>query len=553
MSETKTVPAGICAGAVAALLATGALGSIEMTWSNNPVSSSWNAVLNWLPPGGETPSVPDASDEAAYIKDYSGVPTTVDLDVSPTIDYLHLENPNGTLHLNGNTLSLAGPGLSVNGGLIVADPGLSTLRGSFWNMGDIELDPGSLLILDGPEVANAGVIFVNTGPGVADSAVLMFEGHVMLGHPVIPGGEVVLNGTDTQPASFEVAALSSLTNLAGHTIRGHGFVQGELTNEGVIEADPGASLMVASDLFTNRGTMNVTTLSAGSLYVEAGNIDVSGGLYSSTVVLDGGCTLAIGDPIILFGAWAVIDGTLAAAGGVELLNGTWLSGTGSVAGDVVNTSGALAPGGSAGTLEVDGVYAQDVGGRLVVELGGTAAGEYDVLSVTGVASLAGELEINALRGFVAPSVGQSFTILAAQGGISNGDTFDVLTPEWGTFTDTYDYPAGTVTITVDSWPPCVVEDVNRDGAVGIGDFLQMLAEWGRGRGGLSPAPGGLGRDLLVAGKGSNLLENMDLRIRLDGPAAVQYPNRTLSKRDCQGGRRPCGPNGSKSSRRRFMP
>jgi hypothetical protein len=495
MRQKKKVPAGFCAVAVAGLVPAAASGSVEMTWSNNPVSAGWNEVLNWVPPAGQLPSVPDTPDEAAYIRNYGGIPTTITLDISPTIDYLDLENPQATLHLSGRTLSLVGPGASLNAGLIVADPGLNTISGSFWNLGDIEIDDGGLLIINGPHVQNTGLVLVNTGPGTADSAVIRVEGNVLLGHAGIPGGELVLNGTETQPAAIEIAPFASLTNLAGHTIRGYGFLQGEVTNEGVIEADPGAKLDLTCNIFINRGTTSATSLGGGTVHVQEGTVEVSEDLSAVTTIVDAGCTLSVVDLIFNSGGSMTVDGTLSAGGGLKLVNGGELNGSGSVQGDVLNFSGTVSPGSSVGTIEL-GSYTQKGGGRLVVELGGTQAGEYDVLSVTGMAGLDGELEINAVRGFVAPSVGQAFTILVAQGGITDGETFDVLTPEWGSFSDSYDYGAGTVTITVDSWPPCVIEDVNRDGEVGVNDFLQMLAEWGPCPPG-GPCPSDVSGDLVV--------------------------------------------------------
>jgi hypothetical protein len=475
--DEKTLPGAVCATAVAGLISLSAVGSVEMTWSENPVSTSWSDVQNWVPPAGDLPSVPDTPQEAAYIKDFGGVPTTIILDVSATIDYLYLENPQGTLHLAGYVLSLVGPGTSINDGVIVADPDVCTITGSFWNMGDVELEPGSFMILGGPEVANAGVILVNSGPGNGESAVLRFQGDVALGHPEIPNGELVLNGTETQAAAVEVGISSLLTNLANHTIRGHGFLQGDVTNEGVIEVDPGARLEITCNVFINRGATNASALGGGTVHVQAGTVDVTGALAAVTIIVDAAGAITVGDLIFQYGGSMTIDGTLAAEGGVELMSGALMNGSGSVQGEVLNVSGTVGPGRSVAMFEI-GSYTQQADGRLVIDLGGTQPGEYDVLSVVGTADLAGELEINALRGFVAPQVGQAFTILTAQGGISKGDTFDALVGEWGTFSDSYDYEAGTVTITVESWPLCVVEDVNRDGEVSVNDFLQMLAAWG---------------------------------------------------------------------------
>jgi hypothetical protein len=490
MTHKGTVPTAVCAAAVSGLIAPGAVGSIEMTWSAEPVSTSWNEVLNWVPPAGEAPSVPDTPQEAALVADLGG-PATVTLDLNATIDYLHLDDPEGTLHLNGYTLTLVGPGSSSNAGLIVADPDINTIDGSFWNLGDLELEPSSLLILRGPEVLNTGVILVNTGPGVADSAVLLIEGEVALGHEALPGGELVLNGTALQPASVEVSPLSLLTNRPGHTIRGYGFLQGEVVNDGVIAADPGAVLQVTCTLFVNTGTASVTSLGGGTTHVQSGTVDVSAALTPITTIVDAGAAVTVGDLVYKYGGSMTINGTLSAAGGVELVSGAALTGAGSVQGDVLNTSGTVGPGSSVGTIEL-GSYTQQADGRLVVELGGTQSGQYDVLSVTGAAGLAGELQIDACRGFVAPPIGQTFTILEAAGGIAEGDAFDVLSPEWGSFSDSYDYEAGTATITVESWPPCVVEDVNRDGTVSVNDLLQVLSEWGPCPDG--PCPGDVSGD-----------------------------------------------------------
>ena len=310
----------------------------------------------------------DTPDEAAYIKNYGGIPTTITLNISPTIDYLDLENPQATLHLGERTLSLVGPGASLIAGLIVADPGLNTISGSFWNLGDIEIDAGGLLIVNGPQVQNTGVVLVNTGPGSADSAVIRVEGNVALGHAVIPGGELVLNGTETQPAAIEIAPLASLTNLAGHAIRGYGFLQGEVTNEGVIEADPGAKLDLTCNIFINRGTTSVTSLGGSTVHVQDGTVELSEELTAVTTIVDAGGTLTVGDLIFNNGGSMTVDGTLSAGSGVELMNGGELNGSGSVQGDVLNSSGTVAPGSSVGMIDV-GSYTQQGGGRLAARRG----------------------------------------------------------------------------------------------------------------------------------------------------------------------------------------
>jgi outer membrane autotransporter protein len=75
--------------------------------------------------------------------------------------------------------------------------------------------------------------------------------------------------------------------------------------------------------------------------------------------------------------------------------------------------GTLAPGASAGTLTVNGSYSQDGNSTLAIEIGGTSgSGVFDLLSVSGSASLAGSLSVSLLNN---PSltVGDMFTVLSA--------------------------------------------------------------------------------------------------------------------------------------------
>ena len=93
------------------------------------------------------------------------------------------------------------------------------------------------------------------------------------------------------------------------------------------------------------------------------------------------------------------------------LNGS-LIGVGTVTGNVIN-GGQVSPGGvgKAGVLNITGNYTQNAGGILNIDLGGTTAGtQFDQLAVTGVASLAGTLNVGPINGF-SPSNGNSFKVL----------------------------------------------------------------------------------------------------------------------------------------------
>jgi hypothetical protein len=74
-------------------------------------------------------------------------------------------------------------------------------------------------------------------------------------------------------------------------------------------------------------------------------------------------------------------------------------GTGTISGAVLNTGGMVKPGDTPGTLTINGNYTQGSGGTLTIELGGSAAGNYSVLDVTGRASLQGTVDFTTVNGF----------------------------------------------------------------------------------------------------------------------------------------------------------
>jgi len=99
------------------------------------------------------------------------------------------------------------------------------------------------------------------------------------------------------------------------------------------------------------------------------------------------------------------------------VGGDFIFNGGTVSADAINFSIAVGSGcaldvGKTGMETViAGDYAQAVGGQLVVEIGGTAAGlQHDTLSISGQASLGGDLQLSIVDGFI-PTLGDSFELL----------------------------------------------------------------------------------------------------------------------------------------------
>ena len=95
-----------------------------------------------------------------------------------------------------------------------------------------------------------------------------------------------------------------------------------------------------------------------------------------------------------------------------------LVGQGTISGDLTNAS-EFTPGRS---FNIGGNYVQQIGGTLSIDVAGTAAGEFDVISVAGTANLLGELNV-VLEGEFGPSPSDPnlvfMTFASSSGGFSS--------------------------------------------------------------------------------------------------------------------------------------
>jgi len=237
----------------------------------------------------------------------------------------------------------------------------------------------------------------------------------------------------------------STSNSGTLSITGGTFAAtGGITNSKTLTEAAGSTITIGGAL-TNGGTMTTagTVNMNGGSASNSGTLSITGGTFgpssttsfsftnSGTFDVAAGSTFKTGSAgsVTQTAGTTTDDGTITAGTGGLDLNGGSLIGKGTINGNVTNgnstSGGTITPGNSTsalGTLTDNGTFTQSSKGSLDINIGGTAAGTFDVLNIKGAATLAGTLNAALVGGFTA-TIGQSFTIMD-------------FTSHTGTFSDT---------------------------------------------------------------------------------------------------------------------
>ena len=175
------------------------------------------------------------------------------------------------------------------------------------------------------------------------------------------------------------------------------------------------------------------TITANTIVLGIGNGNATG-----TIIQEGG-TLTVGS-IVHGGGTAVVNWT----------GGTLTADSIDIGVELNSEAGRLAPGGvlAVGATDIAGDYTMDDASALGIDIASLAA--FDFVNVAGKASVAGDLEVATLAGYVA-GAGDSFLIL--QAGELEGRFNEPIDGSNSAFTSAanrwvalYDYDAGTVTL-----------------------------------------------------------------------------------------------------------
>lgn len=362
----------------------------DFAWTGAAANDNWDTPTNW---NGAV--VPDSND-VTFVG--SGANVIVGLpfpDGGTTVGALIIDGSGGTV--------------SVNAGVTFRTDGMA--RGT--NLG------GGGLYNFGIGNSAGATPSTLTGDGNTEHT-----GAIYLGSSNLTGAGTTLFSGDVavRMAAGRTAAIDRAVTSTGTTTWTAGNAQGDLVitgsweNQGTFNRNQNN----ANGEMQLNGTGTFTNAASGILNVSGNNdfVVTGGGTFNNSGAINiNGTELDVTG--VTFNALAGSSVTL--SGGGELLGGTTfdnasLSGSGTVVGNfVVQNGGQIAPGNSPGTLTVTGDLAVDAS-TLTIELGGTGAGEFDVLDVSGALDFTG-----------GSTVAVQFFAPLDLGTIADGDTFDIIT------------------------------------------------------------------------------------------------------------------------------
>ena len=170
----------------------------------------------------------------------------------------------------------------------------------------------------------------------------------------------------------------------------------------------GATITGGGNTTVNGVTLNV----AGATTINT-NLVVTNSNVNGVLNVQSGTTLTLTGGFTSSGTTSLLGGTITSVQPLNLQFGM-LTGSGIINANV-NNSGTISPGGSAGSLTINGGLSLLNGSKIVMEIGGLTQGtEFDYLDVNGAVGLDGILELHMINGFQSKiNPKESFTILSS--------------------------------------------------------------------------------------------------------------------------------------------
>ncbi|HAL68265.1 MAG TPA: autotransporter outer membrane beta-barrel domain-containing protein, partial [Pseudomonas sp.] len=329
--------------------------------------------------------------------------------------------------------------------------------GTFRNRNDLSLSDGAVLTSDSMALGSANVSR-NTQVNVSGEGTRLATRAMTLGTTTSSTILTLSNGAELSSTDgIDISELTSINSAARGTLSIGGAVvrddartdidaisagtaqaAGRLDPQTAIRFGAGSGALAFNHTDSNLQVNNRIS-GAGRVYAFSGDTTLSGdltGLSGSTVVHGGRLVLGgdvdqtnpRGTSLLSVGnGTLVVNGTVGhtdASGNysnrAQVLAGGVLAGNGQVGSTQVASGGTLSPGEAAlGTLNIKGDLDMAEGSRYAADIAGN--GGSDRVNVSGSATLRGtRVDVTTLNDAQSYQTGQTYTLLAAQGGVVEG-------------------------------------------------------------------------------------------------------------------------------------
>jgi fibronectin-binding autotransporter adhesin len=454
-----------------AILATSSVKALAANriWDGGGADDKFSTAQNW-----DTDTAPVSGDHLEFPLSVTGTAPTNDM-TSASFAGIDITGTGGDggYTITGNSFTLTGDmniaadtndeidnNITVSAARVIttASNSILTFQGTIDGSGSISKSGTGQLWLNGANTSYSGAITVNAGSLLAGDVGALGTNAGTTTVNANADVTYVICGvtTATIPESFTLDGSSSLTTGSAPSAKLAIFVESCTGGGG-----PSYDEVFGYDKANTQTTMtgNITLATTDATIGTNGTVTFTGSLngsyhmklmpgYAGTLVVQGSSnststangtykadtlTTTVSDShsgyavLILGGNEVIITGTR----GAVTVDGGILKGNGTV-GVLTLTTGEVAPGQSPGVLNSGSL--SFTGGALDEELGGTGAGQYDQLNVTGTVSLGAGTTLNtSLYNGFAPKGGDSFTIINNDGTDAVSGTFSGLA-EGATFT-----------------------------------------------------------------------------------------------------------------------
>jgi hypothetical protein len=379
----------------------------------------------------------------------------------------HAFNLQSDLNITGGAVS--GSVLTVSPGVVARIEAAGT--GTFTSIAN----PSGARIYVSDATLSASATFTNSGEVHLSGEVATISGGSFTNTGLLSG-----NGRVNAPITNNTAGQVRVT--AGRRLEILG-ASGTNVNNGLIDVDggtiefsrvvtnsssnPSSGLIAARDatLRFEAGLAN-----SGALTFSSGVSDVFGNVTNLSNLSTPGRIVVTGGAQANFFDDVVNNGSIQVSGAGSLQSTAVflgsLSGNGVSGGGHVFIEGDARPGFSPGTMSFGGDVSFGPLSTLNIELAGTNPGtQYDRVVVADSAAISGDLDVTLLDGY-RPTIGSSFQILSAAGGLSGTFDAESLPALAGGASWSVQYGAAAVTLEVGG----VLGDFNHDGRVDAADY-----------------------------------------------------------------------------------